>query len=122
MWKIGPEWAAQHAKWVSAIAQNWGARTTSRVVYSRRAAAAPPSATTPISAGAFLIRSATGITMSQARSPSTSIAPRQPQAFVSPRASGAMTKVPRPMPAETTPRARPRREVNHRLAVAERGA
>jgi len=69
-----------------------------------------------------LIRSATGITMSQARSPSTSIAPRQPQAFVSARASGAMTKVPRPMPAETTPTARPRFVVNQRVAVAVRGA
>src|SRR5213083_2888712 len=38
MWKIGPECAAQHAKWVSAMAQNCGAASTSRVVYSRRLA------------------------------------------------------------------------------------
>jgi hypothetical protein len=77
MWKIGPAWAAQQAKCVSAIAQNCGARSTSRVEKSRCRVAVPPSATAPMSAGAFLMRSATGITTSQARSPSTIIATRQ---------------------------------------------
>src|SRR5262245_19117456 len=77
MWKIGPAWAAQQAKWVIAIAQNCGALKTSRVENSRCRVAAPPSATAPMSAGAFLTRSATGITTSHARSPSTIIATRQ---------------------------------------------
>ena len=53
MWKIGPACAAQQAKWVSAIAQNCGARSTWAVAKSRCGAAAPPSATAPMSAGAF---------------------------------------------------------------------
>src|ERR1700681_824013 len=39
MWKIGPECAAQHAKWVSAMAANCGVRTTCPIVRSGPAAA-----------------------------------------------------------------------------------
>jgi hypothetical protein len=77
MWKIGPACAAQHAKCVSEMAQNCGARRTCIVSKSRWGAAAPPSATAPMSAGAFLMRSATGIVTSHARSPRTIIATRQ---------------------------------------------
>src|SRR2546427_344558 len=99
MWKIGPACAAQQAKCVRAIAQNCGARRTWPVEKSRWGAAVPPSATAPISAGAFRISSATGIVTSQARSPSTSIATRQSNAEVSQRASGEITSIPAPPPA-----------------------
>ena len=98
MWKIGPEWAAQHAKCVSAIAQNCGAASTSRVVYSRCSAwRAVSSRVTRLWIGSRSSR-ATGMITSHARSPSTSMATRQSQALVSARASGAMMRMPSPMP------------------------
>src|SRR3989442_1282308 len=101
--------------------QNCGARRTSRVEKSRCRVAAPPSATAPMSAGAFLTRSATGMTTSQARSPSTIIATRQSYAEVIQRVSGESRNMPAPPPAEMMPSARPRLLVNHFVAVAESG-
>ena len=46
------------------------------------------------------------------------MATRQSQAFVSARASGAMMRMPSPMPADTRATARPRRVVNHLVVVA----
>ena len=50
------------------------------------------------------------------------MATRQSQALVSARASGAMIRMPSPMPAETRETARPRRAVNHFVVVAVSGA
>ena len=122
MWKIGPEWAAQQAKWVTAMAQNCGAASTSRVEYSRPAPAAPPMAPAPTSPGCSRMISATGTMMSQARSPRTSRATRQSHALVSARASGAMARMPTPMPEDTRATASPRRAVNHLVAVEVSGA
>ena len=120
MWKIGPECAAQHAKWVSAMAQNCGAASTSRVVYSRRLAPGAGAGRSSL-AGSRSSR-ATGTMTSHARSPSTSIATRQSHALVSARASGAISRMPKPMPAETSATARPRRAVNHLVVVDVSGA
>src|SRR5256885_15927368 len=74
-----------------------------------------------MSAGAFLMRSATGIVTSHARSPRTIIATRQSYAEVIQRMSGEIIKMPAPPPAETIPTASPRLVVNHLVAVAESG-
>ncbi len=77
MWKIGPECAAQHAKWVSAMAANCGVRSASATVNSRAATAPggepPPGA----AAGGWRTSRAAGMSRSHARSPMTSIATRQ---------------------------------------------
>jgi len=62
------------------------------------------------------------MTTSHARSPSTSIATRQSHALVSARASGAMSRMPKPMPADTSATASPRCTVNHFVVVAVSGA
>ena len=122
MWKIGPECAAQHAKWVSAIIQNCGVASTSPAEYVWLAAgAAPPSAAAPRSAGSRISR-ATGMITSHARSPRTISAMRQSAQLVSARASGATIRIPKPMPADTSATARPRRAVNHLVAVEVSGA
>jgi hypothetical protein len=76
----------------------------------------------PTSPGCSRITSATGTTISQARSPMTSRAMRQSQAVVRARASGATARMPTPMPDETSATASPRRAVNHLVAVEVSGA
>src|SRR6266851_2950235 len=44
MWKIGPEWAAQQAKYASAMAANWGVRRACPTVSSRPSAPRIPGA------------------------------------------------------------------------------
>ena len=122
MWKIGPECAAQHAKCVNAIIQNCGVASTSPAEYAwPPAGAAPPSAAAPRSAGSRISR-ATGMITSHARSPRTSSAMRQSAQLVSARASGAITRMPMPIPADTSATASPRRAVNHLVAVEVNGA
>ena len=78
MWKIGPECAAQHAKWVSAMAANCGVRSACATVSSRpsaRGRASRPAA--DAGAGGSRTSSAAGMMTSHARSPSTSMAMRQ---------------------------------------------
>ena len=48
MWKIGPEWAAQHAKYVSAMAANWGVRSACAAVSSLPSAPAVGSGTAAV--------------------------------------------------------------------------
>jgi hypothetical protein len=47
---------------------------------------------------------------------------RQSHALVSARASGAIRRIPTPMPEETSATASPRRAVNHLVAVDVSGA
>ena len=122
MWKIGPECAAQQAKCVRAMAQNCGVATTSPVEYSRPARAAPPSAAAPTSPGRSRMSSAAGTMTSHARSPMTSSATRQSHRLVSARASGAIVRIPTPIPEDTSATASPRRAVNHLVAVEVSGA
>jgi hypothetical protein len=42
MWKIGPEWATQQAKWVRAMAANCGERSAPATLNSGSGAAKPP--------------------------------------------------------------------------------
>ncbi len=77
MWKIGPEWAAQHAKCVSAMAANWGVRTTCPIVRSGPAAAAAAGVAAAADAGGLRTRKAAGRITSHTRSPMTHIAVRQ---------------------------------------------
>jgi len=65
---------------------------------------------------------ASGMMTSQHRSPRMSMAIRQSKSVVSQRARGAMTRIPRPMPADTTDTANPRFAVNHFVAVEVSGA
>src|SRR5919204_1078239 len=83
MWKIGPECAAQHAKWVMPMAQ------TGQAVKIERSVFAMPATDRALSEpGALRRRSAEGITMSQARSPRIKSAVRQSNWLMSHRESG----------------------------------
>ena len=78
MWKIGPEWAAQHAKYVSAMAANWGVRSACAAVSSLPSAPAVGSGRAAVAgAGGSRTSNAAGMMTSHARSPSTSMAVRQ---------------------------------------------
>src|SRR5436309_5546054 len=77
MWKIGPEWAAQHAKLVSAIAANCGVRRAWATVNSPPSApVAAHAAPGPEAAGSRTTKAA-GTLRSHARSPLTSLAAPQ---------------------------------------------
>src|SRR3970282_660308 len=59
MWKMGPEWAAQQAKWVSAIVQNGPLLSAVPAVWEGAgvgAAPASPWATAPTSCGLFRMK------------------------------------------------------------------
>jgi len=77
MWKIGPEWAAQQAKNVSASTANCGERSAWAAV---RPAPLPDGARGdpwPAVAGGWRTRSAAGISRIQAAMPMVSMAVRQ---------------------------------------------
>ena len=78
MWKIGPECAAQHAKYVSAMTANCGVRSACAAVSSPPPAPAAGDAPTAgdISGGSRT-SSAAGMMTSHARLPITSMATRQ---------------------------------------------
>ena len=122
MWKIGPECAAQHAKYVKAMAANCGVRSACAAVSARPAVPADVSARRPSPPGGSRTNSAAGTMMSHASSPITSIAVRQSKVVMSQRASGAVVVEPSPSPAETSATARLRRCVNQRVVVAVIGA
>jgi len=78
MWKIGPECAAQHAKYVNAIAANCGVRRACPAVSpGSSAAVVAPERPAVALAGGSRTSSAAGMMKSHARSPITSIAVRQ---------------------------------------------
>ena len=129
MWKIGPECAAQHPKWTSATPQNAGWRSTAAAVRSPPAGAgrgptgwsSAPYPWRPRSSGRLTrYRSATPPTI-HVRPPNAAKVARQPSAVMRARAVGGTTRIPRPMPLEMMPMARPRRAANQRVAVADRG-
>src|SRR5437879_10841911 len=93
MWKMGPECAAQQAKWVSPMAHTGHARKIEAPALGTlerpaREAPAPRFPTGAAVSGAFLSKNAEGITTSQARSPRSSNAVRQSNWSISQRASG----------------------------------
>src|SRR3990172_1423287 len=120
MWKSGPEWAVQQAKWVSEMAQKGQERQTP--------SAAPPGVWVArglergvvgsvIGAGGLRRSRAAGITMSQAMSPRTTKAVRHSYSFMKSRDSGDSARMPKPLPAEATAEAMPRLPRNHFTAV-----
>src|SRR6185312_9816655 len=119
MWKIGPEWAAQHAKFASARLQNTGVFSAPATVMP--AGEAPAANGTPAdrasATGAGRNSSAAGRMIAQAMNPSVSMAKRQSCVTISQRASGAIRVVPSARPADTSDTARLRWRVNQ-LAVA----
>ncbi len=129
MWKIGPECAAQHAKWTRATPQNAGWRSTAAAVISppraaprgSEGAASTPYPRRPRSSGRLATyRSATAAT-THVRTPNAAKVTRQPSPVMRARAVGGTTRIPRPMPLEMMPMARPRRAANQRVAVADSG-
>ena len=123
MWKIGPECAAQHAKYASAMAANCGVRSACPIVNSRPSppAVAPPPAPAGSAGGSRTSRPA-GMMTTSATSPSTSMAVRQSYAEIIQRAIGPITEEPRLSPADTRATARLRWAVNQRVVVAVIGA
>jgi hypothetical protein len=77
MWKIGPEWAAQQAKYASAMAANWGVRRACQTVSSRPSAPRIPGAPAATAPDGSRTSRAAGMMTSQARLPITNIAVRQ---------------------------------------------
>ena len=107
MWKTGPEWAAQQAKYVRAMAANCGVRSACAAVMSWPSApAAEPEVASVVEAGGSRTSRATGMTTSHTTSPSTSMAKRQSWVVMSQRARGAMIAEPTLSPAETSATAR----------------
>src|SRR5580704_12407510 len=123
MWKIGPECAAQHAKFAIARLQNTGVFSACRTVIPAVAAPATGGAAVdPTStAGAGRSSKAAGRMTAQAIKPSVSMAKRQSWVTISQRASGAITVVPSARPAETRETARLRWRVNQLLVAAVSG-
>ncbi len=123
MWKIGPECATQQAKCTRAMSQNCGLRAMSRSSRSRSGASDPAvTGAAPRPAAVAPTTRASGIVVSHAMSPSTSIAVRQSYWVISQRTSGATAKLPRPAPADTRPIASPRFVVKVLLTMAVSGA
>ena len=108
MWKIGPEWAAQHAKFASARLQNAGVFSACfKVIPACVAPVADGVAAESTSvARAGRSSSAAGRMTAQAMKPSVSMANRQSWVTISQRASGATNVVPSARPAETRETAR----------------
>src|SRR5437879_2425345 len=78
MWKIGPECAAQQAKYVSAIAANCGVRSACAIVSSGPSApAVAPGRAAVVDAGGSRTRKAAGMMTSHTTSPITSMATGQ---------------------------------------------
>ena len=77
MWKIGPECAAQHAKYVKEMAANWGVRNTWAAVNSRPSAPRCQPGPAPTTTGGSRTRRAAGMMMSHVSSPTVNMATRQ---------------------------------------------
>ncbi len=77
MWKIGPECAAQHAKYVNARAANCGVRSACAAVSSPPPPAVASGRPAVAGAGGSRTSNAAGMMTSHARSPITSMAVRQ---------------------------------------------
>src|SRR5262249_3426173 len=121
MWKMGPEWAAQHAKCAPASAANCGVRNACAAVHSTSGASdllAAPAAR----CGAGRTRKHAGIRSTQAAIPITSIAVRQSYVVISQLADGAIVSGATPMPADTNETARLRCFSIQALATATIGA
>src|SRR5262245_24919292 len=118
---MGPECAAQQAKWVIAIAHTGQARTRDAPPSGRGRAITTNLVGLPGAVGALLSSRAAGITRSQARSPRMSNAVRQSYWLMSQRESGERARIPKPFPADTMAAARPRRPTNHLTASTVSG-
>src|SRR5215467_12804489 len=123
MWKIGPECAAQHAKYVREMAANCGvhsARATVKSWSAGPAVVAVPAARG--SAGGLRTSNAAGMISSHARAPRVNIAVRQPYSSISHRANGEIVIEAIAKPAEARATARLRCRVNQCVVVAVSGA
>ena len=117
MWKIGPECAAQHPKWVNTMAQKGH-----RVKTLRSFDARPTQAEARVTPAARSLRSkAAGMTTRAESSASTTKAVRQSKESMSQRDRGERARVPSPLPEDTTAAAMPRRVSNHRITVTVSG-
>ena len=126
MWKIGPECAAQQAKWVSASATKAKVRKACAAVIDGMASAARSGCSgmpgAGIAGGGLRISIATGTSSATATMPTVSMAVRQSYAVISQRTKGAMISDCIPMPAETSDTARLRCRSNQAEAIVISGA
>ena len=117
MWKIGPECAAQHPKWVNTMAQKGQRAKTLRARAGR-----PAQAEAWVRPPARSLRSkAAGMTTSAESSASTTKAVRQSKESMSHRDRGERARVPSPLPEDTMAVAMPRRVSNQRITVTVKG-
>src|SRR3954454_8688955 len=120
MWKMGPEWAAQHRKKVVARTANCGvlnARAAERPVLSL-GVLWPGAGSASAETGGVRTSSAAGMSRIQAPTPTIAMAVRQSYSWSSHAAKGEMVIGATPMPAETSETARLRLVVNHPVVAA----
>src|SRR6185369_5157125 len=100
MWKIGPECAAQQAKWASASVMNCGVLSACATVHCTSGAPVPFAAAGVDGSGGRRTRNDAGIKSANATMPITSIAVRQSYVVISQLANGATVNGDTPMPAD----------------------
>src|ERR1700731_256171 len=120
---IGPEWVAQHKKFVASRMMNCGERNACASDISGGGAPSPTGAALPLaSAGGRRTSSETGIMMAATTAATTSIEVRQSWCETSQAESGDMISGAIPMPAETSETARLRWVSNQPVTHAIIGA
>src|SRR5262245_18189978 len=105
MWKIGPEWAAQHSKKVPARIANCGVQKAASAEGPPTSGPAAPAAPCP-APPAFCTSNEAGINRIQAPMPTTAMVVRQSYAVSSQPTNGETVIGATPTPAETSDTAR----------------